>query len=168
MGICNIHLTLPWLHKAKWLCSLLWHNQPSCDAIQWPHLPAMDSTWNGSGLVMHISQWTGSVNILGLRQNGHHFTDNIFKRIFLNENVKISIEISLTFVPKHAKGPINNIPALVLIMAWRQPGAKPLSEPLMVRSSTHICVTRLQWVNGLVLNLDQAITLIRTIRNKIQ
>ena len=31
-------------------------------------------------------------------------------------------------------------------MAWRRPGAKPLSEPAMVRSPTHICVARPQWV----------------------
>ena len=45
-----------------------------------------------------------------------HFPDDIFKCIFLNENVKISIKISLKFVPK---GPIDIIPALVLIMDWR-------------------------------------------------
>ena len=42
-------------------------------------------------------------------------------------------------------GPINNIPALVQIMAWRRPGDKPLFKPMMVRLSTHIRVTRLQW-----------------------
>ena len=31
-----------------------------------------------------------------------------------------------------SKGPINNIPALVQIMAWRRPGDKPLSEQMMV------------------------------------
>ena len=31
---------------------------------------------------------------------------------------------------------------LVQIMAWRRPGDKPLSEPMMVILSTHICVTR--------------------------
>ena len=36
--------------------------------------------------------------------------------------------------------------ALVQIMAWRLPGDKPWSEPMMVRLSTHICVTRPQWV----------------------
>ena len=36
------------------------------------------------------------------------------------------------------KGPINNIPALVQIIAWRRPGDKPLSEPMMVRLPTHI------------------------------
>ena len=44
-------------------------------------------------------------------------------------------------------GPINNIPALFQIMAWRRPGNKPLSEPIMVSLLTHICITRLQWVN---------------------
>ena len=33
-------------------------------------------------------------------------------------------------------------------MAWRRPGDKPLSEPMMVRLPTHICVTRPQWVNA--------------------
>ena len=78
------------------------------------------------------------------RQNGRHFADDIFKCIFLNENVWIPIEISLKFVPK---GPINNIPVLVQIMAWRRSGDKPLSEPIMVSLPTHICVTRPQWVN---------------------
>ena len=63
------------------------------------------------------------------------------KKQFLNENEYISIKISLKFVPK---GPINNIPTLVQIMAWRWPGDKPLSEPMMVCLLTYICVTRPQ------------------------
>ena len=46
-----------------------------------------------------------------------------------------------------SKDPINNISALVKIMAWRRPGDKPLSEPMMIILLTHICVTRPQWVN---------------------
>ena len=84
-------------------------------------------------------------NSLRPRPNRRHFADDILKCIFLNENVWISIKISLKFVPK---GPINNIPALVQIMAWRRPGDKPLSEPMMVRLPTHICVTRPQWVKA--------------------
>ena len=72
------------------------------------------------------------------------FTDDTFKHIFMNENVRISINISLKFVPK---GLINNIPALVQIMAWGRPDDKPLSEPMMVNLLTHICITRPQWVN---------------------
>ena len=74
-----------------------------------------------------------------------HFPDDIFKDFFLNENVSIVIRISLKFVPK---GPINNIPALVQIMAWHCPGDKPLSEAMMVSLPMHICVTRPQWVNA--------------------
>ena len=84
-----------------------------------------------------------SFNTLRPRHNGRHFADDIFC-IFLNENVWIPIKISLKFVPK---GPINYIPALVQIMAWRRPGDRPLSETMMVRLLTHICVTRPQWVN---------------------
>ena len=71
----------------------------------------------------------------------------IFKCIFFNENVWISIKVSLTFVPK---APINNIPTLVQIMAWRRPGNKPLSEPMMVSLLTHICITQPQWSSILV------------------
>ena len=47
------------------------------------------------------------------------------------------IKISLDFVPKHAKGPINNIPALVHIMARHWLGDKPLSEPMIVSLLVH-------------------------------
>ena len=86
------------------------------------------------------------VNSLRPRQNGRLFTDDTFKRTFLNENIRISTKTSLKFV---SKGLINNIPALVLKMAWCRPDDKPLSEPMLVRSLTHICVTRPQWVNWL-------------------
>ena len=102
--------------------------------------------------VMQLSEW--HVNTLGPRQNGRHFADDTFNRIFVNENVRISIKFSLKFVPK---GSINNIPALVQIMAWRRPGDKPLSGPMMVRLQTHICVTRPQWVNSFERNFRYAV-----------
>ena len=83
------------------------------------------------------------LNSLRPRQNRRHFTDDVFKCNFLNENVWIPIKISLKFVPQ---GPINNIPALVQLMAWRRSGDKPLSDPMMISLLTHICVTRPQWV----------------------
>ena len=55
--------------------------------------------------------------------------DDTFKYKFLNKDILISIKISLKFVPK---GPINNIPSLVQITAWRRPGDKPLSELMIV------------------------------------
>ena len=89
-------------------------------------------------------------NTLRPRQNGRHFPDDIFKWIFSNENVRISIYISLKFV---LRGSINNIPTLVQVMAWRRPGYKPLSEPMMAKIPTHICITRPQWVKGGALRL---------------
>ena len=38
-------------------------------------------------------------------------------------------------------GPIDNIPALVQIMAWRRPGDKSLSEPMIVSLLSHTYVT---------------------------
>ena len=87
--------------------------------------------------------WWVSIDTLRPRQNGQHFPDDIFKCIFFNENIPISIEISLKFVPR---GPINNIPALVQMMAWCWPGNKPLSEPMMVSLLKHICLTQPRWV----------------------
>ena len=63
-----------------------------------------------------------NINTLRRRQNGRRFADDIFKRIFLSENVRISIKISLKFV---RKGPINNNRAMVHIMAWCRSGDKP-------------------------------------------
>ena len=83
------------------------------------------------------------VNTLNPRQNGRHFSDDIFKWIFLNENVWIALKISLKFI---SKVQINNILALVQMMAWHRPGDKPLSEPMMFSLLTHICVSRHQWV----------------------
>ena len=77
------------------------------------------------------------------KQDGCQFPDDIFKCIFVNETFWILIAISLRFVPR---GPVNNIAALVQIMASRRPGGKPLSEPMMVSLLTHICVTRPRWL----------------------
>ena len=89
-------------------------------------------------IALHISR-DHFINTLRPRQNGRHFADDIFKCIFVNENVWIRIKISLKFVHQ---GQIDNIPSLVQIMAWRRPGDKPLSEPMIVSLLTHICLTR--------------------------
>ena len=85
-----------------------------------------------------------NLNTLRLRQDGRPFPDDIFKCSSLNENVLISIKISLKFVPK---GQINNITALVQIMAWCWPGNKPLSEPMLLCVQMH--VTQALWVYSL-------------------
>ena len=83
------------------------------------------------------------INSLKPRRCRRHFEDDIFKCIFLNEKILIPSKIPLKFIPK---GPINNIPALVQIMAWCRPVDKPLCEPIMIISLMHICITQPQWV----------------------
>ena len=64
------------------------------------------------------------VNTMRPRQNGRHFTDNLFKCIFMNEKVNWSLFLRLKLTIFH-----------------RWPGDKPLSEPMMVRLPRHICIT---------------------------
>ena len=128
-----------------------------------PHLRAsinaecVSMSWNHHGVVISVlynsdetTRWVMYIRIVDTlrpKQNGRHFADDIFKCFFLNENVSIPIKISLRFVPK---GPINNIPAMIQIMAWRRQGDKPLSKPMLVSLLTHICVTRPQSVNHII------------------
>ena len=102
--------------------------------VTWPNVPypIAQPQWakTCSDTCINYISSSSEVNTLRPRQNGRHFPDDIFKWIFLNENVWILIKISLKFVPR---GPINNIPTLVQVMAWRRPGDKPLSEPMMDR-----------------------------------
>ena len=104
--------------------------------------------WIAAQLVEYkawVRLYNTSFNTLRRSQNGRHFVDDTFKRIFWNQHIKNSIDISLKFVPK---GRIHNITSLVQIMAWRRPDDKPFSAPMMVRLPTHICVTRPQCVKA--------------------
>ena len=100
-----------------------------------------------SSISYFLSCCVSEINTLRPRQNGRHFADDIFKCIFLNENVWILIKTSMKFVPR---GPVNNILALVQIMACRRPGDKPLSETMVLSLLTHICITRPQWVKSTI------------------
>ena len=86
------------------------------------------------------------VNGLRPRPNGRHFPDELLKCIFFIKIHEFRLKCHrIVFT----KVPVNNIPALVQIMAWRRPDDKPLSEPMMVRLPTHICFTPPQWVKNL-------------------
>ena len=90
-------------------------------------------------------------SIIFQRFSGITYSMNVFRLAYLsaaicnfvNENVWISLKISLKFVLKLQ---IDNIPAVILIMAWARPGDKPLSEPMLYNLLTPICVTLPQWV----------------------
>ena len=131
--ITDGYLVSNWLKIWKhWkVCVIVWLeyklyikcNTPYCLKLICQNMSQNSSSWDGF-------QFQGRLlNTLRPRQNGHNFRDDIFRYLLLNENIWILIKISLKFVHK---GPINNIPALVQIMAWCRPGDKPLSEPMLV------------------------------------
>ena len=115
----------PWRHMAS-----LDHNE----LIFWSYLK--NAACNHSNYVIatgHLNtvSWTiynEIIYTLRPRQNDRHFADDIFERIFLNENILFFIEISIKFVPLFR---IDNTPALVQIMDWHWTGDKPFSEPMM-------------------------------------
>ena len=139
--------------KATFAMTVKWNITTTCNTAMGPTVTVDKRFLRIRTLVLcitaadnHTRWFHGAlfINTLRPRQNIRHYADETFKRLFVNKNIRLLIEISLKFVPK---GPINNIPALVQIMAWRRPGDKPLFEPMMVCLPTHICVTRPQWVN---------------------
>ena len=104
-----------------------------------PSKTTMHYSIGGPGLIaQELTHW-GRDNMAAISQTTF---SNAFSWM---KNAWISLKISLKFVPNVR---IDNIPALVQIMAWRRPGEKPLSEPMMVSLLMHICVTRPQWVNS--------------------
>ena len=86
---------------------------------------------NGVAMFFHLqppSGWKGKLTHLPLDMMAAILADDIFKHIFRNENIRISIQISLKLVPK---GLIDNTSALVKVMAWRRAGDKPLPDTMM-------------------------------------
>ena len=131
-GICTEKLhPLQFLHFPLTLNSLLITNLGADN----PYLTLMgkirDIHYDIAQMTNKVSGGTsgaGSFNSSLPGQNGCHFANDICKRIFLNENMFISIKFSVKFIPN---GPIRNIPALVQIMAWHWQGNKPLFEPML-------------------------------------
>ena len=136
----NVHHWLHW-KLSKWQLPV----QPVMKNLsKWRHFCFSADGQAPSASATSQTHIDNQINTLTPRQSRHHFADGIFQCIFRNENVWISTKTSQKFVPEFQ---INNIPAMVQIMAWHQLGNKPLSEVMMVRLLTHMCVTRLQWVS---------------------
>ena len=78
-------------------------------------------TWQYESWCTHLHKFSLStvsssyINTVKPRQYGCHFAGDIVKCIFLNENARIFIKISLKFVPY---APLDDKPTLVQIMAW--------------------------------------------------
>ena len=88
----------------------------------------------------------------------------ILQMIFLHENVWIFIKISLKFVP------VDNIPALVPIMAWCRVGNKQLSKQMLVSMVSLLMHFVSLGLNELTLitNKKSLIYLTATYHNKLQ
>ena len=90
-------------------------------ALDYNNIPTYSPQWQynaGTVLLTHLPLDKMTANM----------SDDIFKCIFMNEKLCISIRISLKFVPR---GPIDNRPALVQEMAWHRIRDKPLPEAMM-------------------------------------
>ena len=85
---------------------------------------------------------TQRVNPLRLRQNGPHFADDLFKCIFLNENVWILIKFSLKYF---LMGPINNAMELL------QSCAKPSIWNSSIAAGSSLAVFLFGSTNGLLI-----------------
>ena len=83
--------------------------------------------YKGIFVVLYEPYW---LNTSPPRQFGRKIADDTFNCISFNEDVWISIEISLKFVPN---GPIDDKSALVQVMAWRRTGDKPLPKPMLTQ-----------------------------------
>ena len=122
-----------WRNKDIFFMAAFWWPRPHMDRNATFHTHYNDYICNAN--VLLVNTWRS-------RRNDRHLADDhlfSWMKIYWCE-----FKFHWSFFPK---GPINNIPALDQIMAWRQPGDKPLSDPRMFSLMTHIWVTRPQWVN---------------------
>ena len=81
--------------------------------------------------------------------------DSISQTTFSNAFSWMKIyELRLYFTEVVLTGSVNNIPALVQIMAWCRPGDKPLSGLMTVNLLMHICIIQPQWVKHKIHQFD--------------
>ena len=106
------------------------HNNKRKQRIPHPCMSDIQLAMSTLLTILGLSSKCSILTHLPLDKMAPILAGDIFKCVFLNENIWISIKISLKFVPKVR---INNNPALVQIIAWRRIGDKPLSEPMLAR-----------------------------------
>ena len=121
------------IHRAAWSQLKIYRYQGFTRPLSNHLVVSRDTIFTHNEMRCSTSDGQGNNITINSSQNGRRFADVIFKFIFVYENFLISKKMSLKFVPM---GPINSIPALVQILAWRRPGEKTLSEPMIVRSPT--------------------------------
>ena len=83
-----------------------------------------------------------NVNTLRPRQNGHHFADNIFKCISLNEKKILNFKQNFTEICSLGSNWQFYGSILVQIMACRRIGDKPSESMLVCCTDAFICITQ--------------------------
>ena len=107
-------MTIMWCYYNDYILTLL-NSQFICKVKSWNYFSAISS---------HINTWS-------TQQNGCHIAFDIFKCIFMKENVCILIKILLNLFLRskwHKE-------TLVWVMAWHETGVKSLSEQIMTLST---------------------------------
>ena len=106
-----------------WIWSILMDQLVENKLKYLQHLALMNSC--SIFLKPELTNWIR--NTLKPTQKGRFFADDIFKHIFLNENVRILIEFHWSLFLR----------VQLTIMAWRRRGNKPLTDPMVVSLLTH-------------------------------
>ena len=136
----------------KWSCyDRPWRYWSLVISFHWQLLELLQSCPDADDLKMQGVRPTADINKINSSppgKNGHHFADDIFGCLFMNEKFCILIKISLNFV---RMGPIDNKTGLVKIMAWHQIGDESLSEPMLTRFTDvykgcmYVCMDRISF-----------------------
>ena len=110
------------------------------------------STFNGTDVfrfleIMVMGMWTTNHNcwLRNIRDKIATISQVTFSNVISWKKI-FEFQLKYHWSKSVPKGPTNNIPALVQMLAWRRPGDKPLSEPVVVSLLTHVCVTWPEWV----------------------
>ena len=114
-------------------------------SLQKFHIVIYHHIWSWVSQIRNLSLWC----YWSLTHWGRHKMAAVFQTLFSGacswmKMFQFRLKFHWTLFVR--VGPMNNIPALVQIMAWRRPGDKPLSDPTMAILQTHIRVTRPKWV----------------------
>ena len=94
-----LYIACLWFISTSSSCFRHWHCNKGNES--WGRRPmSHHNTHNKKG--KHLAKFLECIglNTMRPRQNGRHFPDDIFKWIFVNKNVWVSINISLKFVPR--------------------------------------------------------------------
>ena len=108
--IVNNYIVMAFSHWCvKVISDFPWDN-PDNHSPTSPYILREQSKTTSAVICLSLAHWG--------RENSRLFADDVFKYVFLDGSIWISLQISLKFA---FNIPINNIPSLVQITDWRNP-----------------------------------------------